>query len=253
MAYREICTPFFIILNNVLNSSMKNILLTLIVLIGYTNCYAQVETDSINKEVDSKYREDQFYIAVTYNLLGNKPDMVSQSGFSSGFHLGFIRDFPINKRRNWALGLGLGLSSNSFNHNFLIQEDGDGYDYIILDKSDIDYTKNKFTTYMVEMPLQVRWRTSTSDDYKFWRIYTGLNIGYVVYNSSKFKGDLGTIKQGNIESFNDFQYGLTVSAGYNTWNIYFYYGLNPIFDNISVNDVSVDMNAIKIGLIFYIL
>ena len=45
--------------------------------------------------VDDKYREDQFYVAITYNLLGNKPNDVSQNGFSSGFHIGFIRDMPI--------------------------------------------------------------------------------------------------------------------------------------------------------------
>tara|TARA_R110002012_G_scaffold291564_1_gene486107 strand:- start:129056 stop:129766 length:711 start_codon:yes stop_codon:yes gene_type:complete len=221
------------------------------------NTFAQVEEiakDSLAKEVDTKYREDQFYLAITYNLLGNKPDQVSQSGFSSGFHFGFIRDFPINKRRNVAFGVGLGLSSNSFNHNFLItKNDAGNLDYLVLDKTDINYTKNKFTTYMVELPLQFRWRTSTAEEYKFWRIYTGVNIGYLLYNSSKFRGDLGTIKNSKIDSFNDFQYGFTMSAGYNTWNIYFYYGLNSIFNNVSVNNQSVDMNALKVGLIFYIL
>lgn len=221
------------------------------------NTFAQVEEiakDSLAKEVDTKYREDQFYLAITYNLLGNKPDQVSQSGFSSGFHFGFIRDFPINKRRNVAFGVGLGLSSNSFNHNFLItKNDAGNLDYLVLDKTDINYTKNKFTTYMVELPLQFRWRTSTAEEYKFWRIYTGVNIGYLLYNSSKFRGDLGTIKNSKIDSFNDFQYGFTMSAGYNTWNIYFYYGLNSIFNNVSVNNQFVDMNALKVGLIFYIL
>lgn len=47
-------------------------------------------------QVDQKYREDQFYISLTYNLLSNKPNKVTQSGFSSGIHFGFIRDIPIN-------------------------------------------------------------------------------------------------------------------------------------------------------------
>lgn len=233
---------------------MKYLILTVITLLSFWSTMGQIENDTIVKETDTKYREDQFYFAVTYNLLGKKPDGVSQSGFSSGFHLGFIRDFPFNKRRNWALGLGLGLSSNSFNNNFLIYKDEENnYGYIVLDKNDINYTKNKFTTYMVEMPLQLRWRTSTAEEYKFWRIYLGMNLGYVVYNSTKFKGDIGSFKDDRIEEFNDFQYGLTLSAGYNTWNVYIYYGLNPIFEGISLDNKSVDMNAVKIGLIFYIL
>ncbi|WP_376858742.1 porin family protein [Bizionia hallyeonensis] len=236
---------------------MKNRLFFLILFTSLHMMFSQVEEqvqDSLVQEVDCKYREDQFYLGITYNLVGNRPEGVSQSGFSSGFHLGFIRDIPINKRRNVAFGVGLGLSSNSFNHNFLITKDASGnLDYLVLDKSDINYSKNKFTTYMVEMPLQLRWRTSTAEEYKFWRIYTGINVGYVLYNSSKFRGDLGTIKNSKIDSFNDFQYGLTMSAGYNTWNIFVYYGLNPIFNNARVNNESVDMNAVKVGLIFYIL
>lgn len=235
---------------------MKNILLFFCFIAVLQTVSAQVEEpqDSIAKEVDNKYREDQFYASITYNLLGNRPEGVSQSGFSSGFHFGFIRDFPINTRRNVAFGVGFGLSANSFNHNFLITKDDIGnLDYTVLDKTEIDYTKNKFTTYMVEMPLQLRWRTSTAEEYKFWRIYTGVNIGYVLYNSSKFRGDLGTIKNSRIDSFNNLQYGLTMSAGYNTWNIYVYYGLNPIFNNATVKNQSVDMNALKVGLIFYIL
>lgn len=235
---------------------MKNILLFFCFIAVLQTVSAQVEEpqDSIAKEVDNKYREDQFYASITYNLLGNRPEGVSQSGFSSGFHFGFIRDFPINTRRNVAFGVGFGLSANSFNHNFLITKDDIGnLDYTVLDKTEIDYTKNKFTTYMVEMPIQLRWRTSTAEEYKFWRIYTGVNIGYVLYNSSKFRGDLGTIKNSRIDSFNNLQYGLTMSAGYNTWNIYVYYGLNPIFNNATVKNQSVDMNALKVGLIFYIL
>ena len=75
--------------------------------------------------IDYEYREDQFYISFTYNLLGKKLDGISQSGFSSGFHVGFLRDMPINKKRNVAIGLGLGFSSNSYNQNLLIEKNND--------------------------------------------------------------------------------------------------------------------------------
>ena len=58
----------------------------------------------------------------------------------------------------------------------------------------------------------------------------------------------------NLSGLNPWQYGLTMSVGYNTWNGYIYYGLNPIFDSISSTSAqSIDMNALKIGLIFYLL
>lgn len=205
------------------------------------------------KEIDSLYKEDQFYAGTTYNVLGKQPTDVSQSGFSLGFHLGYIKDIPINKRRNIALGLGLGYSANSFNQNIRINKVNDVVTYTLLEDSD-SYTKNKFSSHLIEVPFEFRWRTSTPTEYSFWRIYTGFKVGYVITHSAKYKGDLGNIKFTDIEDFNDFQYGLTLSIGYNTWNLHMYYGLNPIFSEDAImNGENLDMNTIKIGLMFYFL
>lgn len=205
--------------------------------------------------VDDKYREDQFYLSVTYNLLQSKPDDMSQRGFSSGFHFGFIRDMPINDERNIALGIGIGLSSNSYNQNMLIsQDETNDYVYEIINEDEVSIDRNKITTYLVELPIEFRWRTSTASEYKFWRVYTGVKMGYVFMNSSKYKGSLGAIKSTNIDDINALQYGLTISAGYSTWNFHLYYGLNPIFKNsATINSEPIDASSIKIGLMFYIL
>lgn len=216
--------------------------------------YAQEEAFIKEQAIDSLYKEDQFYFGVTYNLIGKQPKGISQSGFSSGFHLGFIKDIPLNKRRNSAIGVGLGVSINSFNQNLLINETPSGTSLSVLERTEIDYTKNKFSSYMVEMPLEYRWRTSTAESYKFWRVYTGVKLGYVFANQTKFKGEPSNVSLKNNDIFNVFQYGLTISAGYNTWNFYVYYALNPIFNSTAkLNGETIDMNAIKIGLMFYIL
>jgi len=232
---------------------MKYLLFAFIFITGQLVVLSQ-EEPSVTA-IDSLYKEDQFYIGVTYNLLVKRPKDISQSGFSSGFHLGFIKDMPINKKRNVAIGIGLGYSGNSFNQNMLINKnDADNFTYSVLYDSEINYTKNKFSTHMIELPIEFRWRTSTAIEYKFWRIYTGFKIGYVFAHTTKFKGDLGTLKFNDDTDFNDFQYGLTISMGYNTWNIHFYYALNPIFSsNAKLNDHVIDMSTIKIGLMFYIL
>lgn len=237
---------------------MKQLLFTILVLFCMPSIIGQ-ETEKLATKkdsiVDSKYREDQFYASVTYNLLEKKPNNVSQSGFSSGFHIGFIRDMPINKRRNIAVGIGVGLSTNSYNQNILISEENNALNYELIN-SDVTFSKNKFTTYLIEMPIEFRWRTSTATAYEFWRIYTGIKLGYVVYNSSKFRGLPNDIKLSNIDNFNNFQYGLTLSAGYSNVNFHLYYALNSIFnDDTKLTDSGeiVDMTAFKIGLIFYIL
>lgn len=231
---------------------MKFILLLFIYFISYFG-FSQ-NNDSDKTELYKDYREDQFYASVTYNLLNIKPNEVSQSGFSSGFHFGFIRDMPINDNRDFAFGLGLGVSANSYNHNVRIEKSNNDYLYSIIDESEVNVSKNKFTTYLVEVPFEIRWRTSTPTDFNFWRIYTGFKVGYLMYNSTKYKSDAGSDNLSNIDDFNKLQYGLTLSAGYGTWNFHVYYGLNSILDNnADLNGESIDVKSLKVGLIFYVL
>jgi len=229
---------------------MRLILLILICLLGVQVILGQVDNVT---SLDSLYKEDQFYIGVTYNLLANMPKDMSQNGFSSGFHLGFIKDMPINKNRNWSLGIGLGYSKNSVNHNLLISKEPLGtYAYELIESS--QFTKNKFSQHLVEFPFEIRWRTSTLENYKFWRIYTGFKLGYVFASNIKFKGTPENNIMHNIGDFEKLQYGLTLAVGYNTWNAYLYYGLNSVFkDEAKLNGKSLDIRAVKIGLMFFIL
>jgi hypothetical protein len=231
---------------------MKNVLVVLNLLFISTAVCSQEIT---SKVIDSLYKEDQFYIGTTYNVLENRPSGLTQNSFSLGFHLGYIKDMPINKRRNKAIGVGLGYSTNSYIQNMLIQRDNSGnFNYSIIDNEAVSFTKNKFSEHVIELPIEYRWRTSTVTSYKFWRIYTGVKFGYVFANRSKFEGSLGELKYNNIEDYNTLQYGLTLSVGYNTWNVFMYYGLNPIFsDTAQINGENLDLNAIKVGLMFYIL
>ncbi|MUU79297.1 porin family protein [Winogradskyella endarachnes] len=232
---------------------MKNVVFLILILISYIGNSQSDKLD--NFDTDYQYREDQFYASVTYNIINHKPSGVSQSGFSSGFNIGFIRDMPINKNRNIAFGIGLGLSSNSYNQkNLLIEEVANGVTFTIIDEDDYDVSKNKFTTYLIEVPFEFRWRTSNAEDYNFWRIYTGFKVGYLLYNSVKFESETLNSNLYNSGSFEKLQYGLTLSAGYSTWNFYLYYGLNPIFDSsLKLEESGIEMKPINIGLMFYIL
>ena len=223
-----------------------------LLLMLFLNCLYTVKAQANQTiEQDSLYREDQFYVSVTYNALIDLPNNVSQNSFSTGVHLGAIRDFPLNKRRNIALALGLGYSFNSFNQNIRISG-YNPYNYTILES--YNYSKNNFTQHFIEVPFEFRWRTSNAQSYKFWRVYTGLKLGYLIASKSVFNDRSGSDNQKNLTDLNKLQYGLTMSIGYNTWNGYIYYGLNPVFNDVSTIDLqSIDMSALKIGLIFYLL
>jgi hypothetical protein len=203
-------------------------------------------------KIDSLYREDQFYIAFTYNRLLNKPEGLDQNKLSTGVSVGFLRDMPINKSRTVAIASGLGFRYNSYNQNLVITEDNDTPEYAIADYRK-DFEKNKFSQLIVELPVEFRWRTSTPESYKFWRIYGGLKFSYLLYDRSTFIGDSGKIIVTNNRDFGNFLYGAYISSGYNTWNIYAYYGLNSVFKTAKINGESIDMSVLNIGVIFYIL
>ena len=231
---------------------MKHVIITIVCLYGFM-AFGQETVSQVNDSIDYKYREDQFYFSATYNLLRNQPDAVSQNGFSSGFHLGFIRDMPINKKRTMAIGLGFGYSGTSINQNVRITEnDQNVQQYEIVESG--TFSKNRITLHQIEVPLEIRWRTSTPSSYRFWRIYTGLKVGYVFGSSARYEGDLANSKVKGLDNLNTIQYGITFTAGYDKFNAHIYYALTPIFDGgAKANVTDLDVSVIRIGLMLYIL
>ena len=200
-----------------------------------------------------RYLEDQFYMGITYNLLLNKPMGVTQRGFSYGLSMGFIKDIPLNKERNVGLGVGFGYGLNSYYSNLLATESNGANLYTVLGNTE-DYNRNKIETHILELPIEFRWRDSNAADYKFWRVYTGIKLGYVFSRQSKFVSDKRDISFSN-DDIRKFQYGATFSFGYNTWNFYIYYPLTTLFnDDLKFENRELSrVKSIKIGVIFYIL
>ena len=208
----------------------------------------------------SRYLEDQFYIGLGINFLTDRPEDVVQNSLSYNLQLGFIKDIPINRARNFGLGLGLGYAVNSYYSNIRAEETGSDIEYSLL--SSDDFRRNKLETHAIEMPLELRWRTSTATEYKFWRIYGGLRFAYVFAGSSRLvleeENSLNitdTIVRFSNSDIREFQYGLTLSFGYNTFNIHSYYSLNSLLnDGVALdNGETIDTRIFRVGIIFYIL
>lgn len=217
------------------------------------NVFSQ-NTDEVvpSIKIDSLYREDQFYFGYTLNTLQNKPAGLTQNKFSSGISLGFLRDMPVNKKRTIAIGTGLGFSYTNYNQNIKISKEKPATVYAILE-SGVDYNKNKFSQFLVELPIEFRWRSSTYESHKFWRIYGGFKMGYLLYDKSIFEDAQGKKIVTNNKDFNKMQYGAYLSSGYNSINVYVYYGLNSLFKSAKTTTESIDLNALNIGVMFYIL
>ena len=237
-------------------SSYTISLKSVFVLLLLSSCFSvfsqepQAVPENQTVKVDSLYREDQFYISVTYNLLRDTPEGFSKSKFSTGFSAGFLRDMPVNKERTVAFATGVGLTYNNYNDNIGITASGQSRIYSILNT---DFSKNKFSQLLVDVPIEFRWRTSTYESYKFWRIYGGLKFSYLLYDRSIYTDAENKVVISNNKDFNSLLYGAYVSAGYNTFNLYMYYGLNSLFKSAAIDGEKLAVKSVNIGVIFYIL
>jgi len=212
--------------------------------------FGQEEVDSLTV-VDNRYLEDQFYIGVGYNILFDGLDAIDQRNLSYNLQTGFIKDIPFNRQRNFGIGLGLGYAINSYYSNLVATQGTDGITYDIID--DADFNRSKLATHTIEVPFEIRWRTSTASEYRFWRIYAGAKVGYVFSGRSKLVTNSGNDSFSN-DDIQKFQYGLMLSFGFNTWNIRAYYGLNPLLkEEARLAGESIDLKVLRVGLVFYIL
>lgn len=206
-------------------------------------------------DLDHRYREDQFYAGVNYNLLASVPSNVNLNGLSGGVHFGFLRDMPINEKRNWAVAAGAGLSFDQYGYNLFIGEDANENTIFSVLDSDTEFNTSRFSTATVEVPLEIRWRTSTAQAYKFWRIYGGVRVGYTYWYRAFFSQANNQVSQTKIPEFDRLRLGATMSFGYSTFNFYAYYSINPFFKDAVIEDTNepLDFRTLKIGVIFYIL
>jgi len=202
------------------------------------------------QEIDSLYREDQFYFGITYNQFNKVPAGFSQNGISTGINFGFLRDMPINKKRTYAIAIGLGLSYNKWHNNLKTAQIFGVTNYAIVDKN--SFSRNKTEQVFVDLPVELRWRNSTPESHKFWRIYTGFKLRYLIFDKSIYNSS-ETVKVTKNSDFNQIQYGPYIAFGFNTWNLTAYYGLKPVYKSAKTASESLEMKTLNIGLIFYIL
>lgn len=209
--------------------------------------------DTLHVKIDSLYREDQFYAGVNYNSIINKPSGMSQNKISFGFSAGFLRDMPLNKKRTFAIAPGIGFSFNNYIQDMAIVGTAQNPVYGII-PSTVHFDKNRFEQLLVELPIELRWRNSTPETYSFFRAYGGFKVSYLLLDKSVFDDGNDKIVIKNNKDFNEFLYGVYISMGYSAFNLQVYYGLNSFFKSTAqIDSHRIYMNALSLGIIFYIL
>lgn len=224
---------------------MKHKILIFISFFIVVNIYSQKDSLSLG----SKYADDQIYASISYAQFANQPSNITRSNFSYAISTGFLKDFILNKQGSFSVALGVGYGFDFFNHKLKVSE----INNTTLFDLATNISSNVFKAHNLEIPLEIRWRTSTAKKYDFWRIYTGIKFLYNISNSFQFTDNNTDFKYKNVSAYRKLQYGLTFSAGYTEFNAYVFYGLTPIFENATINGEKIDSRTLKFGLVFYIL
>ncbi len=233
---------------------MRNFFIVLFLLI-FRFSFSQFEkaNDTLHRP-DTHYLEDQLYFGVSYIILKNLPENLLQNGFSNQIKFGFIRDIPLNEKRNFGLGIGLGYSRDVYYHNLRIsvnEEDG-SMQYRILTGE--NYRTNSFAVKKIDFPVEIRLRGSTPEKFKFWRLYAGIIIHYNFNAESEFTSSMVDVVYKKLDLMNKWTYGLNISAGYGIWNFNFYYGLSDIIKKgILFDGKELNMKTMNLGVVYYFL
>lgn len=191
------------------------------------------------------YREDQFYFGTSLVLLDSNLESFNPRGISRHFQWGVVRDYPLTKTGKIAAGIGLGMAFERYTTNLISTEKT----FAFSDLNDALTSPLFLSVHSLELPLSFRWRSSTATDFSFWRIYGGVALQYHYRKRAKQEAQFFPLTD-EIQNFGTTAH---LSFGYNTWNFYLAYQLNPIFTSPVSGNASFQLIPLKIGLIFYLL
>lgn len=228
-----------------------NFKIFVLLLIICTPLFAQ-EVKEKDAYIDSHYLEDQFYIGLQYSIDTFKSDGIDNIGVPFSIQAGFIKDIPLNKKRNNAIGIGLGYALDVVRPNIAITENNNNLTFNI----DNSYSRYDYTSHSIEVPLEYRWRTSTPTNSSFWRVYSGVSFIYNIHNNISLEDNTAnTTVFKDISELNKTNFTLYTSAGFGTWNLHLKYYINPHFKNNTRTETGekFNFNQLKIGVMFYIL
>ena len=213
--------------------------LNLLITIFLFNILYSQEDNSLN------YKEDQIYLNFNFDFQLKSIEGYQQNGFSRSFNLGILKDISFNEKGNKGIAFGLGYGYTRLVNNLDIGEDVNFY----VDSNSA--LRNRLSYHSIHFPIELRLRTSTLESFAFWRFYFGYKLNYNF--SSNYKPFFG--RKTSLKKYvSQFSHSLSLSIGFNTWNIRFETGLSPILKILTnPNNIKDDFLISSIGLVFYIL
>ncbi|MGE0568789.1 MAG: outer membrane beta-barrel protein [Bacteroidia bacterium] len=184
--------------------------------------FSQVNKDSLQEQIDleeefslKNYKADpwdRMIIEINHTGLLNIPSNIKMSWKSIGVNFALMFDKPLGKS-NFSIGYGIGIYSHNFHSNadFVTRFDSTKKAIVtdMIPKVN-SYTINRFAQKILEVPLELRFRTKTINKFK---IMLGGKFGYVISDFRKVFDDVGKNKIYDTKNLNYLRYGVVFRIG----------------------------------------
>ncbi|WP_295125840.1 porin family protein [uncultured Chitinophaga sp.] len=215
---------------------MKKILFTLGLIAVSFGVFAQENTSgsAVSGVANrARYSRDFLMIQLTYDNWAGA-DSARVTGFSRGFNVYLMYDFPINNSHySFAPGLGIGTSSIFLDDQKIDMSNGNSQQVNYVNTT--AFSKYKVMTTYVDIPLELRYRGVPDNANKGFKAALGVKVGALLNAHTKSKSSLGgeknILKEQNKRFFNTWRYAGTARIGWGNWAVLGTYSFSSVFKN----------------------
>lgn len=148
---------------------------------------------------------------------------------------------------HFGVAYGVGYSGHFYHGNLHIDVSADGTQTL----QNLDgeaYLSNRLAAEYVDGVLEFRYRSTANNKGRYNRFYVGAIAGYRVDSYAYLQAENYRVKFYNIGGFSTLRYGAYLKAGRGPFNLYYYYGLNPIVESGVLVPELGDATSQNIGL-----
>lgn len=155
---------------------------------------------------------DRLIIEINRTIWMGAPSDIKPNWRSLGLNFAFMFDKPIGSS-NFSFGYGLGIFSFNYHSNadFIYQLDSTNKSATtILKPKTIPYKTNSYNEKILEIPLELRFRSKTDTKFK---MEFGVKAGYVINDFRKLVDNDGKMRVYNTKNINHLRYGVNFRIG----------------------------------------
>lgn len=166
----------------------------------------------------------------SFNLSEDNKFMSYKKASNFGFD---ILQVGVRFNDNFKTYLSAGFEWNytRLKENIIFKENTSPLSFETIDRNDVNYTKNVFTTTYLRLPLSFEWRSSKLRSGERIKIAAGAMTGILLKGTQRLKSEEhGKQKFKDNYSLATFQYAPFIRIGYDDFGIFAKYYMNDIFE-----------------------